>query len=374
LIRATREDPAMSIPSTPSFLPTAAASSEIGCSAEQPPLSKKISAALTRWARHRADRPEAALDEFADLVAETYRSETVDRVLLLLARRVAGPGLKSVVVLRTGHEAHLAKPDAPRNEPFVDYPMKFGGTSFGILRLEFDRPHHFNPERHRRLATLAVLAAAAEKSKSRCHVHEIPLIAAEDLESRTDEHPHPTHDLSTGLPNSFFLTSFLSYALALSERRREPLSLLYIGIDRLAAIRNLHGVEYADDAVRRVAKVVAGSLRTSDLIARLDDGRLVAVLPGANRDNSLLVAESLRTAVSTNCGATMDVPLLTASIGVASFPDDADDAVGLRSAAAAALADARSYGHNRVVAAGEAQYTSSDETTTIRVATCGSSA
>ena len=156
------------------------------------------------------------------------------------------------------------------------------------------------------------------------------------------------HDPATGLPNRSFLATFLAYAMAQADRRHEPISLLYIGADRIGAIRELLGEAAATEAVRAIGRTIARTLRSSDLVARLDDGRLAAVLPGAAADDARMIAETIRAAIEATGIATASRPLLTASIGVATSPGDADDPDSLRSAADDALAIARERGRNRV--------------------------
>ena len=102
-----------------------------------------------------------------------------------------------------------------------------------------------------------------------------------------------THDPATGLPNLSFLATFLPYAIAQAGRRGEPLSLLYIGADRLAAIRELLGEAAAGEAVRTIGRAITRTLRSSDLVARLDDGRLAVVLPGAAAGDARMLAETI---------------------------------------------------------------------------------
>ena len=156
------------------------------------------------------------------------------------------------------------------------------------------------------------------------------------------------------------------YALALTDRRDEPLSLLYIGVDRLAAIRGLHGPAVASEAVRRVGRTVAGALRRSDLVARLDEGRLVAVLPGATPEAARRLAEHVRAAVAQAGAATAAMPVLTATVGAATFPEQGGDATTLRAAAAAALSEARSHGRDRVAFAPPARF--AEPATMLRIA------
>ncbi len=145
-----------------------------------------------------------------------------------------------------------------------------------------------------------------------------------------------------------FLRAILPYALAQSRRRRESLSLFCIGLDRLAAIRDLHGREIAEKALAIVAATIVKTLRSSDMVARLDDGRLAAVLPNAGGHDALTVAEAIRRAVAKAGTATVDMPILTVSIGVACYPDDGEDAETLIKAANAGLSKARGLGRDRV--------------------------
>ena len=100
--------------------------------------------------------------------------------------------------------------------------------------------------------------------------------------------------------------------------------------------------------MQRVARAVAATLREGDLVARASADRLAAVLPLAAAADALAVAEAVRRAIG-EAGLAGAVPVpLTASIGVAGFPDDADGPEGLIAAAEEALGHARSQGRNRV--------------------------
>jgi diguanylate cyclase (GGDEF)-like protein len=311
---------------------------------------------MSSWSRQR-DRAEAAVEELAALVAEAAKPEVIASAFVRLAYRASGPGVVRAE-LWDGRFRVAAWPNALDSGVagvVVELPLRCGGEGHGSLRIITDGSRPISNERRRRLATLAVLAAAANQSKDR-DTREM------GMASESAPVTHPTHDPMTGLPNERFVEAFLSYALALVDRRGEPLSLLYIGVDRLAAIHGLHGLAIAGEALRKVGRSVSRSLRSSDLIARLDDGRLIAVLPGTTAADARMVAELIRSAVASTCTATSSMPLLTVSIGVATFPDHAGDLVTLRSAASASLADARSQGRDRIASAPVAQLTTAAPT------------
>lgn len=164
-------------------------------------------------------------------------------------------------------------------------------------------------------------------------------------------------DLATAIERSdtirdqSFLVAFLPYAVAQARRHLEPVSILGVATDRLSAIRELHGADLAEAAVRRVAEVVARTLRASDVITRLDDGRIVAVLPFAGAEDLPMLAEAVREAIAQAGRATRAMPRLTGSIGMAAYPEHAHDARSLLTSALGALDRARSLGPNHAAEA-----------------------
>ena len=124
-----------------------------------------------------------------------------------------------------------------------------------------------------------------------------------------------------------------------------------MSVDRVAAIRNLHGTEVAEAAVRRVSEAIGATLRSSDVVARLDDDRIIAVLPNASAVHATRIAEFVRTAIEAACPASASLPRLTTSIGVACYPSHARDVHSLLASADAAMVRADRLGRNRVVSA-----------------------
>jgi diguanylate cyclase (GGDEF)-like protein len=95
-----------------------------------------------------------------------------------------------------------------------------------------------------------------------------------------------------------------------------------------------------------VAETVAGTLRSSDVVAVLGDGRIVAVLPFAASSDLPMIAEAVRAAVARAGVPTRAMPRLTASVGLATYPDDALDAGSLLNSALTALDRTTSRGPN----------------------------
>jgi diguanylate cyclase (GGDEF)-like protein len=156
---------------------------------------------------------------------------------------------------------------------------------------------------------------------------------------------------SIQLQDATFLNAVLPFALSQARRHREPLSIACVAVDKLGAIKQLLGKDESDRLVQHVARTVGALIRASDIVARLDDDRVVAVLPRAPRGGALHVAENICRAIQANPLEDCMMPSVTVSIGVAAFPSCADNVYSLFDAADEALACAQRNGRSRAVLA-----------------------
>ena len=135
-----------------------------------------------------------------------------------------------------------------------------------------------------------------------------------------------------------FLNAVFPFALGQAKRHHEPLSLLCLAIDRLGAIQDLLGFEAADRLVQEVCQVVGSSIRSSDIVARLDDDRIVVLLIRARSRSALDVAQKICRSVAEKTRDVAELGCAMVSIGLAEFPGDARTAFSLLDAADDALA------------------------------------
>jgi diguanylate cyclase (GGDEF)-like protein len=165
------------------------------------------------------------------------------------------------------------------------------------------------------------------------------------------KHDQPNRFGVVALQDATFLHAVLPFALGLARRHGEPLSLLCVAVDRLGGIHELLGRERADRAVRNVGTLIASMIRDSDIVARLDDDRIIVVLPRSLLHDACRLARELCTSIASTPGLLAELPSLTASIGVAEFPGCAENVYALLDAADHALSIARRQGRNQAVAA-----------------------
>ena len=167
-----------------------------------------------------------------------------------------------------------------------------------------------------------------------------------DLKFRAD------HDPLTGLLNRGRFNEELVQSIAHAARYNDTTALLLADIDSLKAVNDTLGHQAGDELIKRVARTLAGRLRTTDVLARIGGDEFAVLLPRTDLTHALLVAESLRQAVHDNQLALANRTLrATLSIGATAFdasqltPDDA------LMVADVAMYQAKQQGRNRVATA-----------------------
>ncbi|MCG6656272.1 diguanylate cyclase [Halomonas campisalis] len=156
-------------------------------------------------------------------------------------------------------------------------------------------------------------------------------------------------DTMTGLPNWLLLRDRLNHALAQAERADQGMALLFIDIDRFKAINDTAGHLEGDRLLGELARRLNGSLRSKDTLARLGGDQFVILLEkDATADAAQAVAERLQEALEPPFIANGQRLLLTASIGIALFPSDAQDEESLITGARSAMYTARKRGPGRL--------------------------
>jgi len=147
------------------------------------------------------------------------------------------------------------------------------------------------------------------------------------------------HDPLTGLPNRIVLRDRLTEAIALAQRHRKPLGVLFVDVDGLKARNDTHGHAVGDRLLRATADRLRTALRESDTVCRSGGDEFVAVLSELERpEDALLVARKLLHASAEPSRLDSTEVSLTVSIGISLYPNH-----GLTAEALIANADAAMY-------------------------------
>lgn len=159
----------------------------------------------------------------------------------------------------------------------------------------------------------------------------------------------------TGIANRRRFDEFLAESWKRAGQNHGSVGLVLIDVDHFKGFNDAHGHAAGDEALRQVAKALAGSVhRSEDVVARYGGEEFAVVLPGVTPEGALVVAERLRAAVEAlQIQHGRDVfSRLTVSVGVASaVPAAGAGHLTLVKAADGALYRAKHDGRNRVCAA-----------------------
>jgi len=127
-------------------------------------------------------------------------------------------------------------------------------------------------------------------------------------------------DELTGLYNQSYFYKRLREELGKACRSKQPLSILFMDVDNLKFINDTYGHLTGDRVLRLIAKQIKDNIRTMDIAFRYGGDEFVIILPEIDSDKSLIVAERINQKIKK---ITFPSPL-SASIGIASFPEDAE--------------------------------------------------
>lgn len=209
-------------------------------------------------------------------------------------------------------------------------------VALGALGLGWPAPHQLDAPAQRLLEGLAALAAVAVDRA------RLSSTASE----RSDWFERMAHtDPLTGLANERTVGRILELELARAGRQGSEVSLAIFDVDDFHATNESGGHETGDAVLRRVAAVLAESVRLVDTVGRIGGDEFVLVAPGSA---GMTVAHRVLEGI-TALPAIAGRPI-TVSAGVARFPVDGADTETLIAAATDALARARENGRGRVAA------------------------
>jgi diguanylate cyclase (GGDEF)-like protein len=160
-------------------------------------------------------------------------------------------------------------------------------------------------------------------------------------------------DALTGLPNHRAVQDTLKRMVAQASRTISPLAAVLVDLDHFKQVNDVYGHDRGDELLAAVGVAFRNVMRASDFVGRYGGEEFLILLPSADREGAVKVAEAVRAAIAAIRIPGIDKPI-TASAGVAVLPDDGGDSVTLFRAADRALYAAKHAGRNRVHTAMEA--------------------
>ena len=162
-----------------------------------------------------------------------------------------------------------------------------------------------------------------------------------------------TSDHLTGLLNRGYVEDRLALELSRAQRYGKTLTIAVIDADRFKSLNDTHGHAAGDMVLKKISAFLRESFRQSDTVGRYGGEEFVVLLPETDTETARRKMESLRELVANTPiqiaphGQAVQV---TISVGLASFPQDGEEAADLFATADERMFQAKRDGRNRVVA------------------------
>ncbi|MGF7173772.1 bifunctional diguanylate cyclase/phosphodiesterase [Azospirillum doebereinerae] len=177
------------------------------------------------------------------------------------------------------------------------------------------------------------------------------LVFAEDIgeKRRAEQHiQYLAHfDALTGLPNRVLLFDRIAQALREARRDGGKVGVLFIDLDRFKVINDSLGHSFGDEVLRSVAKRLQSGLRESDTVGRLGGDEFLIVVRRMNEPgDAAAIAEKVVAHLASPFAVGGQSFVVTPSVGISLYPDDADDVEGLIRCADIAMYSAKEQGRN----------------------------
>jgi diguanylate cyclase (GGDEF)-like protein len=243
--------------------------------------------------------------------------------------------------IRSGEPCVLSDPQAVRAGLPGDWASGFGSVlampvrgeraTYGVLcALSCGPRAHAEAES----GFLAALASVLSAALQRIHSEERLAYLAQ-------------FDNLTGVPNRALMRDRFAQMLAQSSRHGTKLGVMFVDLDHFKAVNDMQGHAAGDDLLKEVARRLSASVRSGDTVARISGDEFVVILGDLPSAQSAAgVAQKVLERIAAPFSIGGRETFVSASIGVAIYPDDGDNVDALVSAADAAMYRAKQAGRN----------------------------
>ncbi len=162
------------------------------------------------------------------------------------------------------------------------------------------------------------------------------------------------HDGLTGLPNRALFEDRLRQGVAQAQRNHAQLAMMFVDLDGFKPINDTHGHQVGDRLLVAVAQRMHACVRHADTVGRVGGDEFLVLLPEVQSvQNATAVAEKICHAIHQVMEIDGHALVISASVGVAMYPDHANDPFALVRQADAAMYVAKNSGGNQVCLADE---------------------
>jgi len=281
----------------------------------------------------------------SELIVEAKRSydETVhEKMRIKMNAGIAGQVIESggpLLVADIEQDSRISQSSRPRykTKSFISVPIKIDDKFSGVINISDKiKGSAFNEDDLQIIQTILNNSAVAiERS--------LLYKRAETLQKLS------ITDHLTGIYNRRYLNRRLTEEITRYNRYKQPFSFMMLDMDKFKEYNDTYGHIPGDNLIREVATVLEKSLRTIDIAARFGGDEFVAIFPQTTKVDAIQITNRLKEKIDEALGKHDVETPLGISMGLATFPDDANSIMELIEKTDQALYLAKKAGGNRIV-------------------------
>lgn len=327
------------------------------------------------------------LSELGKAITSTMQPQEVLRVIVKKTSELLQPNVWSLMLLdettnQLKYEILINEPSIDRNKPveigdgLQGWVAKYGNPIFSSPNQKIEgmsMPKHLEhlnknhswmvmplKSKNKVLGTIHLQRKLGEKNpfteedlKILQTVGDYAAIAIENAKNFQKVENLTIRDDLTHLSNSRHLHHILDNEVNRCTRYNKSFSMIFMDIDHFKKVNDTYGHVHGSELLCETAQVIQKNIRVVDYAARYGGDEFVIVLPETAKSEAFQIAERIRAAVEANHflergGISIR---FTASLGVATFPQDAESKDDLIKMADHAMYDAKKTSRNRVTLA-----------------------
>ncbi len=236
---------------------------------------------------------------------------------------------KPILIAELGR---VGRKGAPEIRSFLSVPVVVQRDMIGVINLSHSKARAFDEDDLRIVGLIGGLAAGS----------------LQRVQMKEEARRQSLTDRLTGLYGRRHFQERLNQEIERARRSYQPLSFVLIDVDALAAFNSRFGNQAGDRVLTEISKQLRANTRASDILSRYGGEEFAILMPATTPEDAAIAAERLRKCIETHTFP--QKRRVTVSVGVASFPEDAEGDLDLIAKAEQALFLAKKDGPNRAVA------------------------
>jgi diguanylate cyclase (GGDEF)-like protein len=157
-----------------------------------------------------------------------------------------------------------------------------------------------------------------------------------------------THDSLTGLPNRRLLLDRFTVAAALAHRNKSRLVVMSLDVDKFKSINDTLGHDAGDQVLKVIGTRLTGTVRAIDTLARVGGDEFISVMMvTGHMEGTNAIAQKILDSFAEPLSIAGHELHLSTSIGIAIYPEDAEDLEALTKKSDAAMYYSKDHGRNQ---------------------------